>query len=85
MIKSGGTISQIIEDTFERNIKENVLIQDKTKAWRRNFNLHPRYRYRIEKFQKVFGEKQVQIRDFTPATLPNNSVIEDFFLRAFWA
>ena len=32
MIKSGGTINQIIEDTFERNIKENVLIQDKTKA-----------------------------------------------------
>lgn len=41
-------------------------------------SLYPDYRSRIEKFDNVFGEAQVSLWKFAPATFPNGCVVEDF-------
>ena len=46
-------------------------------------SIHPAYQYRIEKYQKIFGKKNVTIREYDRAKLLDQSIVSDFFQHAF--
>ncbi len=54
-------------------------LQQQIKSGLTTANLYPpMYRFRIEKFQRVFGRENVIVREFHPAKLEGGDVVSDF-------
>jgi len=44
-----------------------------------NFNIiYPQYKYKLEKFDKVFGRENVHFINFNPKKFPNQDIVNDF-------
>jgi len=59
----------------------NSAFQQKIKAGFREFDLnkvHPRYKFKFEKFDLVFGKDNVYFWKFNPKIFPSNDVVLDF-------
>lgn len=75
-VKYGLTFDRICKDTYR------VLDRNNPKFRRSSSGIFstvlPLYRFRIEKYQKLFGKKNVYIRPFNRSELLNNDVVSDF-------
>jgi hypothetical protein len=59
---------------------KNSIFQEQVKHGKgtfRNMSV-PQYRFRFEKFDKVFGKENVILRKFDPARFPNHCIVADF-------
>lgn len=77
-VKSGYTFEEIVQSTLSGPISDR---SENSDAWRQT--VLPHYRFRIEKFQNVFGVDNVHIRPFSRHSLRNGDAVTDFFHWAF--
>lgn len=70
-VKSGATFSDILHDTFdvEKSEQEKQIL---------SFSILPHYKFRIKKFQTIFGADNVIIKSFNPSKFTNNDIVHDF-------
>lgn len=74
-----------IESAFQQTLKFAVLSKGVSKDSRAKTVVikqrFPRYQTWFEKFDQIFGEKNVYFWKFDPSTFPNNCVVTDFCQR----
>ena len=70
LIKAGATSKILFENTLKKTHP----------GWG---NVAPNYTRRIRPYMNIFGKDNVIVRDFTPSSLYNGDVVDDFFHTAF--